>query len=803
MRGILLLALLLGLILRQGAALAAPATADAAPLRAVDLAGIDKFARQQVRDGNIPGAVIIVGSGDDILYRKAFGYRARRPRPLPMRVDTIFDLASLTKVIATTTAVMQLVEQGKLRLDAPVVDYWPGFAEKNPSNSGAAADTASANAGSADTALANTEPANTKAAITVRELLTHYSGLRPDLPGGDWSGYATALGMIAAERPRTPPGSAYAYSDINFEVLGELVRRVSGQPLDVYCQQHIFGPLGMHDTGFRPSRALHDRIAPTIYWHKQIIWGEVNDPTALRMGGVAGHAGLFASADDLAIFARMLLHGGSWHGAEILSTASVARMTSPQTDAGKARQRGLGWNLDAPNDDGRIVVPPGFYGHTGYTGTSLWIDPITRTFVIILTNRVYPNDKGDVAPLRSAVADIVAGAIDRAAVAQVPAGRTGTVANTVRSGLDALAAESFAPLAGKRVGLITNHSGLDARGRHAVELLRQTPNVKLVALFSPEHGLYGNVDAKVTSGTDPQTGLPVYSLYGKTLRPTPDMLRGIDALVFDIQDAGARFYTYITTLAYAMEAAADAGIDFYVLDRPDPIDATQVQGPVLDSDMRSFTGYFPLPIRYGMTPGELALLFNHENHIGAKLHVIKMTGYRRASWFDETGLPWVGPSPNLRSLTQTALYPGVALVEGANISVGRGTASPFEIFGAPWIDGRRLAAYLNRRRIPGVRFQATSFTPDASTYANRRCHGVHLLLDNRDLLDAPALGIEIAAALHRLYPRKFDLDGTLGMIGARSVLDAIRDGEDPRSIVSQWQDPLAQFKQMREKYLLY
>ncbi|HET8710385.1 MAG TPA: exo-beta-N-acetylmuramidase NamZ domain-containing protein, partial [Spongiibacteraceae bacterium] len=491
-------------------------------------------------------------------------------------------------------------------------------------------------------------------------------------------------------------------------------------------------------------------------------------------------------------------------------------MTSPQTGVDQARLRGLGWNLNSPNDDGKIVIPAGFYGHTGYTGTSLWIDPITQTFVIILTNRVYPNDKGDVAPLRSGIADVVAAAIEHAdntsvARADEPAPQSTTTTaiterptvNSVRSGLDVLESEQFAPLAGKRIGLITNHSGLDARGRHSIELLQHTPDVKLVALFSPEHGLYGNVDAKVSSGVDSKTGLPIYSLYGKTLRPTPEMLQGVDALVFDIQDAGVRFYTYITTLAYTMEAAAQAGIDFYVLDRPNPINANLVQGPVLDNDMRSFTAYYPLPIRYGMTPGELALMFNHENRIGAKLHVIKMAGYQRASWYDETGLQWVNPSPNLRSLTQTALYPGVALIEGANVSVGRGTDSPFEMFGAPWINGKKLADYLTKRKIPGVRFHAIRFTPSQNPYAKQHCDGVHVVLTDREALDAPALGVEITAALHKFYPKKFQLGDTLGMIGKRSVIDAIREGEDPRAIVSQWHDPLAEFKQLRSKYLLY
>ena len=794
------LIVLLGTLLLVQNTLANTAVAALSP---TDFKAIDQLAQSEVRAGHIPGAVILIGNGERTLYRNAIGYRAREPQTLPMTRDTLFDLASLTKVIATTTAVMQLVERDELQLDQTIAHYWPEFG------------------------------ANGKESITLRQALTHYSGLRADLPNTGWSGYRAAMDAITTLAPTRAPGSSYEYSDVNFLILGELVARVSRQPLDVYCLQHIFLPLGMHDTGFKPSSLLRDRMAPTTLWRKQINWGVVNDPTAARMGGIAGHAGVFSTADDLAIFARMLLNGGSYplagdkyssttgnrRSTTILQPDSVALMTSPQVLPNQQRQRGLGWNLEAqPTSDGNVIVPPGFYGHTGYTGTSLWIDPVTRTFAIILTNRTFPtnkepankgpDNKGNVGPLRSGVADLLASAINRAATESDSTLRPAmdSVAGAVppvRSGLDMLAAEQFAPLKGKRVGLITNHSGRDAFGRHAVQLLQHTPGVQLAALFSPEHGLYGNVDAKVASSIDPATGLPVHSLYGKTLRPTPDMLQGLDALVFDIQDIGVRFYTYITTLAYAMEAASAAGIDFYVLDRPVPIGGDRVQGPLLDDNIRSFTAYFPLPIRYGMTPGELALMFNNENRIGAKLHVIKMNGYQRTDWYDEMGLNWVNPSPNLRSLTQTALYPGVALVEGANISVGRGTPSPFEIFGAPWIDSKKLAAYLNKRKIAGVEFIATTFTPLDNPYHKQRCGGVRVVLKDRNRLDAPALGVEITSALYRLYPDKFRLGDTLGMIGKRSVLSAIRDGEDPRAIVSSWQDPLDRFMQMRAKYLLY
>jgi uncharacterized protein YbbC (DUF1343 family) len=334
-------------------------------------------------------------------------------------------------------------------------------------------------------------------------------------------------------------------------------------------------------------------------------------------------------------------------------------------------------------------------------------------------------------------------------------------------------------------------------------LLYHAPGVKLVALFSPEHGIRGQVDERVASSTDAATGLPIYSLFGEVERPTDQMLAGIDTLVFDIQDAGVRFYTYITTLGYAMEAAAQNGLDFYVLDRPNPINGIAVEGPMLDTDLISFVGYFPLPVRHGMTVGELAQMFNQEKGLGVKLHVIKMQGWERSDWFDETGLTWVNPSPNLRSLTEATLYPGVAMVEGANVSVGRGTDRPFELMGAPWIDAQKVAAYLNERRVQGVRFVPIEFIPHSGPFSGYICHGVSLVLIDRWALDAPELGVEIAAALHQIFPGEFDLHKTLALVGSRWVVDAIRAGDDPRSIALRWQVPLQRFRKLRAKHLLY
>ena len=762
-------------------------------LTAEKLAAIASVAEEAIRTRKCPGAVVVIGHEGRVIYRQAFGHRALVPKELPMTVDTIFDVASLTKVVATTTAIMQLVEQGKIVLSAPVADYWPEF------------------------------KANGKDDITVRELMTHYSGLPPDLGlKPDWSGYETAMKMIVSEKPMVPPGTRFVYSDINFETLGELVRLVSGEPLDVYCSEHIFKPLGMKQTRFKPPATLRRRIAPTQYQYGdrgKMLWGEVHDPTSYNMGGVAGHAGLFSTADDLTIFAQMLLDGGRYNGVRILSPLTVEKMTSPQTPPDKMVLRGLGWDLDSPFASNRgELFEVGSFGHTGFTGTGIWIDPVTKTYIIILTNRVHPNGKGDVGPLRTKIATLVAAALGPASAQQVLARRRsltgyfelmksyriqGLRNGKVQTGVDVLEAENFAPLEGRRVGLITNSTGVDAAGRRTVDLLAHAPGVKLLALFSPEHGIEGQADSRVLSSTDAATGLPVYSLYGDVERPTDRMLEGLNALVFDIQDAGVRFYTYVTTLGYCLEAAARKGIEFYVLDHPNPINGEEVEGPVLEPDLRSFVAYYPLPIRHGMTVGELAEMFNNENHLGAKLHVIKMRDWQRTDWYDETGLVWVNPSPNLRNSTEEVLYPGVAMVEGANVSVGRGTDTPFELLGAPWMDSRNLAAYLNARDIQGVRFVPVDFKPLTNSFADRACHGVQIVLIDRQALDPAELGVELAAALWKLYPDVFQLDKTLPLIGARWVLVAIKAGKDPRRIVYDWQGVLEQFRTLRSKYLLY
>jgi uncharacterized protein YbbC (DUF1343 family) len=373
----------------------------------------------------------------------------------------------------------------------------------------------------------------------------------------------------------------------------------------------------------------------------------------------------------------------------------------------------------------------------------------------------------------------------------------------VQTGLDVLESQKFAALRGKHVGIITNHTGRDSQERSTVDVLSHAAGVQLVALFSPEHGLAGRNDEKIASTKDPSTGLPVYSLYGETLRPTDEMLKGIDALVFDVQDAGVRFYTYTVTMAYCMEEAAKRNIAFYVLDRPNPLGGQIVEGPMLDADKTNFVGYFPLPVRYGLTIGELAQFFNAENHIGADLHVIAMKNWHRNYFFESTGIKWIPPSPNLRTTKGSILYPGIEILQNAGVSVGRGTETPFEEFGAPWLNGDEVAAALNERHLPGVHFAAKPFIPIAGLYAGQRCGGVAARVTDRAAVRSMRVGLEVAAILQKLYPKQFDVSKLIDLVGNSDAIQQLQSGIAPDKIVASWSDALAAFEQTRRKYFLY
>lgn len=757
--------LLLPLALLSGRSSAADSAFHTDTLKQID----DLIARA-ISAGLIPGAVLHLEAHGDT-YVKAYGFQALRPQREPMREDTLFDLASLTKVLATTPSILRLVEQGALSLDQTVSSLLPAFA------------------------------AHGKESITLRHLLTHVSGLPAGFPKEEPPPhYPAALDWICACPPLHSPGKAVLYSDLNFILLGEILRLQTGETVASYARREIWAPLRLWDTAFLPPASLLSRIAPTEEVDSQILRGVVHDPTCRRLGGVAGHAGAFATARDVARYARMMLQDGELDGVRVLSPATVRLMTTPQTPDRLREKRGLGWDIDSSLSDkprGGHFRPGVSYGHTGFTGTSLWIDPSRETFLILLTSRLHARE-ADVRQLRYDLATLAAEAVRPRAKAP----RLSTEPPPPANGIDVLQQDAFRPLAGKNVGLITNHTGRDRSGRSSIDLLHQAPGVHLRALFGPEHGIRGELDQPgIPDGVDDATGLPVHSLFGETKKPAPAQLAGLDALVFDIQDIGCRFYTYISTMSLAMEAAAEHQLAFFVLDRVNPIGGTVVDGPSYVS-ATSFTACHNISIQHGMTVGELALLLRAEKKLNLDLTVIPVAHWRRSQRFDATGLPWINPSPNMRSLNAALLYPGIGLLEFMHLSVGRGTASPFEQSGAPYLDASAFAAHLAQQKLPGIRFEPVQFTPSASVFTGQVCHGVRFVITNRDRLRPIDTALAITQYLMNHHadvclPEKFNTllaHPSFHLIQAQAPLPAIR---------TDWTDSFTAFQKRRKLYLLY
>jgi len=789
---------------------------DAAPaFKPARLAEMESAITNAITEKNLPGAVLWV-ERQGLAYHKRFGNRALVPTVEGMTEDTIFDAASLTKVVATTPAVMLLIERGLLKLDDTVRTHIPEFLGEGT------------------------------AGVTVRQLLTHVSGLRSGLPARpEWSGYEHGIALASREVPTNAPGTVFRYSDINFILLGEIVQRVSRRKLHEFTAAEIFEPLRMRDTVFVPAKTEWGRIAPTEQTADGMLRGVVHDPTARRMGGVAGHAGLFTTAADLARFARMMLNQGELDGVRLFKPETVKLMTSVQSPEAVLSRRGLGWDIDSPYSRPRgSVFPRGSFGHTGWTGTTLWIDPFSKTFFIFLSNRVHPDGKGNVLPLYSTLGTLAAKAVDGFDFNQVQGAlpfRTNFIAaltdtnaaartnnlfavrpqtHGVLNGIDVLVKQNFAPLKKLRLGLVTNHTGQDRWRNPTIDLLFHAPGVQLKALFSPEHGIRGALDEFVGDSVDEFTGLPVHSLYPKIpgkkknetdreynarvsqLRsPRPEALANLDALVFDIQDIGCRFYTYVATMGLCMEAAGKAGLKFFVLDRVNPINGVATEGPVYHGDPL-FIAWHDIPLRHGMTVGELAGMFNAERGFNADLTVIPLEGWKRDQWFDETGQPWRHPSPNMRSLNAATLYPGVGLHESA-LSVGRGTDTPFEIVGAPYVDDLVFTAELNKAKLPGVRFVPIRFTPTYSTFKDRECGGAAVVIIDREKLQPVDVGLVIALTAQRLYPKEYALDKVKPLLRDDATLQAIKTGATLASIKRAWSADLEQFKKRRARHLIY
>ena len=733
-------------------------------------AEVDALLEGYAKRGAFPGGVVLVGQGGAILHQRAFGhltYAADAPAVSP---DTLYDLASLTKVIATTTAAMILVDEERLNLDAKVQSYLPKFVGPG------------------------------KAEVTVRHLLTHSSGI-------DWwaplykevKGKRAFLERIYAMPLKSQPGSEMKYSDLGIVLLGEILERVSGRPLDDFVKERVFAPLGMRNTMWRPPASLLPRIAPTEMdaWRGRVVHGEVHDENAFALGGVAPHAGLFGSAEDLAHLAQVLLWKGVYANHRVVSRKTVELFTRP-ADLPPGSSRALGWDTKSPEGSsaGHLFSPSSF-GHTGFTGTSLWIDPERQLFLVLLTNRVHPTrDNNLIREVRPAIADAVIRAIDK------------RWALPVKTGLDRVAAGETALLEGRKIGLLTHAAALTADGRHAIDVFRDQ-KLDLVRLFSPEHGLRGEAAAgeKVVSGNDPASGLPIVSLYGKSTQPKAEDLAGLDLLVIDLQDAGVRFFTYESTLLLCLEAAAEAGIRVVVLDRPNPLGGERIEGPSRDEKVpKSLVSRAPGPLVHGLTLGELARYVNGGLAKPAQLEVLPMQAWHRGMSWTDTGRPWVNPSPNLRSPDAARVYPGVALLEATNVSEGRGTETPFLLFGAPWIDPEKL-----KIEVPGYRFEATTFKPKSSAaapepkYRDQECRGFRIEITDPKLASPWRLGVTLLAVLSKEPGFEWQREGKAleWLLGTPQLFEALKAGQLPEEILKNEETNLAAWREARRAALLY
>jgi len=744
---------------------------------------IDRAVAKSIDDGKMSGCVVLIGRRAGIVFEKAYGDRCVEPQKESMTTDTLFDMASLTKPTATATAVMLLIERGQLRLQDKVSQFFPDFAAKG------------------------------KQDVTVEQLLVHSSGLIPDNALADYSdGWKSALPKICELELLSEPGAKFKYSDVNFILLGKIVEAVSGEAESDFVKREVYDKLGMRDTGYVPSEELRTRAETIEKRDDKWLKGEVHDPRAAKMGGVAGHAGLFSTAEDMAIYATMMLQHGRYNGVRVMSPATAEEMTRARDISG--HRRGLGWDKQSAYSKNRgELMSDAAFGHGGFTGTAMWIDPELDLYVIFLGDRLHPDGVGEVNDLAGRIGTMACAATmkapqkrseaPKALVAEATSPKA-EGAGKVRLGIDVLEDDGFKLLEGKRIGLITNQTGVDSEYVTTIERLHNAKNVKLVALFSPEHGIRGALDqSKIDDTVDEQTGVPVFSLYGENRKPSKEQLEKIDVMVFDIQDIGTRFYTYPSTMCLAMETAVKADKEFVVLDRPNPIDGVTVEGPLLDKGRESFVGLQRLPIRHGLTVGEIATMYAKAHGIEEKLTVVKMKGWRRSMYLFDTGLFWLNPSPNMRSLEAALLYPGIGMLEFTNISVGRGTESPFELLGAPWIDEHKLAEMVNAANPPGVRVVPLRFTPTASKFAKEECHGIHFIITDWDKFRSFELGLTVAHALVKLSDGKWEPEKWKTLLGNEEVYRRIVAGEEVGPILKSIEAELVGYRERKKEFELY
>lgn len=748
----------------------------AVPLRAADLKSqVAEMVQAAIDAGDLPGAVVGMWHDGQWVLRETYGHRALDPDKEPMTFDTVFDMASITKPVATATSAMMLVQDGKLDLNARVVDYLPDFTGDGRDE------------------------------LRVWHLMTHSGGLIPDNAIGDYkSGTEEAWRRLMKMKINSTPGEKFVYSDVSFQLLGKVVEIISGQSLKDFSHARVFAPLGMKDSGYVPAKELVPRIAPTEIVDGVMLRGRVHDPRAALLDGIAGHAGLFSTLDDISIYAQVMLRGGKLADGSVFMRPDIFHhMTRPYTIETKAdfgpvtRTRGWDHHSGYSYNGGKELSKAAF-GHGGFTGTVLWIDPDQNLFFVFLSNRLHPDGKGNVNQLAGKIASL--------AVQEIKAKQPAPAAKAsakVLNGIDVLAARNFRDLSGKRVGLVTNQTGIDSRGQTTLSLLASSPNVKLAALFSPEHGIEGKLDVnKIGDSRDDKLNVPIFSLYGETRKPKAEHMAEIDVLVYDLQDIGCRFYTYIATMKNCLEACAEHKKEFMILDRANPIGG-RVAGPMRDPGRSTFVACHHLPVQHGMTVGELAMLFARDGKLNITPSVIPVRGWKHSDLYTSTGQWWLNPSPNMRTLEAAMLYPGVGLLEMTNISVGRGTDRPFQWIGAPWMDGQALSAWLNGQQLPGLVTLPRKITPDASKHSSVECSGVQFVITDTTEFDALKLGLAIARGLHTLHKDAWDSSKLDVLVVNKAVADKIANGAGYDEVMATTAKEYEEFLQRRAAVLLY
>jgi uncharacterized protein YbbC (DUF1343 family) len=718
---------------------------------------LEKALEQSVSQSGSPGSAVYVGQRDQTLFSAATGSRQTTPKKLPATTATVYDLASLTKTVATATATMLLRDQGILDLDAPIVEHVPIPAFK---------------------------------AVTTRHLLTHTGGFASSmLAYRDYTSMTEMIHHVAQNDFEGTPGEAHSYSDVGFMVLGLLMELAAKQTLDRYCRDHVFAPLGMNDTCFKPPEDWKDRCAATedCPWRGYVVRGVVHDEAAFAAGGVAGHAGLFSTIGDLALFCRALLEGTLLPAKTIKEMIALAQVPSYPW-------QGLGWHLDPWLSEVQGALPArGVFGHSGWTGTSLWVDYASGLFCIQLGNTCHPTRKGrNNKTFRQVFYTAVADTLYENQRA-------------VHTGLDVIIRERFRPLRRESFALLTNGAATDMMGRSILDVLDLDDRLNLRLLYGPEHGLRGQAEAGEAVASE-DGAVPIVSLYGERKAPSPEELKNIDLFVIDLPDVGARYYTYMATMKNCLEACAKYGTPVLVLDRPNPLGGIILEGPIA-RNTDSVVCCAPIPVRHAMTMGELATFFADQISPKLKLRVLQAEAWLRRLQFEACSLPWVAPSPNMPTVQTALVYVGTCLFEGTNLNEGRGTSTPFQRIGAPWIDSRRVLDAMDEEAQAGCAIEAIEYTPHAipgksanPRYKDELCSGIYIRVEDTEAFRPFSLAVALLSAIVKTHPGKMEWLPFFDVLaGSEELRAAIAQGVPPLEIVAGYADELARFDSGRPK----